>query len=414
MKPTTDKRARWVQCPLSLTGACIAVPLCAAGLYIDIGNNYAIGASYLTKLGEVMALAAIVFAGAPTIAAIVGRWGIVTISCTAFAAVLTIAAAYLSYTSSLAAKIEAVAEMQRRTATARDKRERATRDLAAAEAEAARIEERRPSARLIEMSRAASDRARAEGSKERGGCGKACREAEAAASEYLRLSGLAEAREAAERRAAEARAILASVEAVADAEPQQNLAAVDTAMMFSISGEQAAKWIARFLAFVAIALTVGLGLLAHAATSLTMAAFGIVPLTHRHKPASAVAAPQPKAAKPSPKGGRKPMTAKERIAQWAGEELEAGAGETGATRMLEAFEAWKAKRCPDLGAVSPYALAQGLKAAGVEGRKVGGKVRYRAKIKGDTAPTPPAKRARKAKKSAPATDAIEPRPGRLH
>jgi hypothetical protein len=64
--------------------------------------------------------------------------------------------------------------------------------------------------------------------------------------------------------------------------------------------------------------------------------------------------------------------------------------------------------------VSDHAFAQGLKAAGFHGEKRSGKAIYPVKIRGDTAPSLPAKRARKAKKSAPATDAIEPRPGRLH
>lgn len=418
MKPTTDKRARWVQCRLSLAGATIAVPLCAAGLYIDVGNNYAIGSAYLAKLGEVMALAAAAFAGAPTIAAIIGRWGIVTLATTALAGMLTIAAAYLSYTTSLAGKIDGVTTQRQQAETARKKRDRAQGELERAEGEARAAGEALSSAALKDQRGEALGRVQRE-TIERGGCpatvkrdGKTveseCRKAEALAASLLERIGKAEARERAEVRAQSARRELAEVEGVADtAEPQQNLAAVDLAMSYDIAPERAAKIIARGLAILGIALTVGLGVMSHTAASLTMAAFGIVPLTRRRPTTAPDPKPQPKLRRES-KAGRKPITAEKRMKQFVAEELEVveGVANTGAA-VMAAFDAWRVKRCPELPEQSANKLADALKDAGIARQKIGGKVRYFVQIKGNSTQGFPAKPARKPAKAAPAA-------GRLH
>ena len=343
--PAPQRRGR-VQCWLSLFGMLLLSVPAGVVLRIDILNNYAQGTRYLHELGLIMAVAAVAYAVVPMVAAVLGRWCWMTVGGTVIAGAMTVAAAYLAYTSALNAGIDSVVTAQAQAETAREKRAAAQAELEVAQAEAAGIAEPMPSAALKRLYDDAIARKAAESMPERGGCGKKekslCRTAEREAADYLRRLGDAEAKEKAERRAEEARKILAEVETVADTAPAtQELAAIDLAMRIDTTPEEAARLIARGLALLSIALTVIMGLLAHRAMELGMHAFGIVPLSTRGTPAPRgleVVPPQKPAlieravaliADPKPEGakrGRKPMTPEERVLKFVKDRLNVGAG----------------------------------------------------------------------------------------
>jgi hypothetical protein len=370
-------------------------------LRIDILNNYAQGTRYLHELGLIMAVAAVAYAVVPMVAAVLGRWCWMTVGGTVIAGAMTVAAAYLAYTSALNAGIDSVVTAQAQAETAREKRAAAQAELEVAQAEAAGIAEPMPSAALKRLYDDALARKAAESLPERGGCGKKekslCRTAEREAADYLRRLGDAEAKEKAERRAEAARKILAEVETVADTAPAtQELAAIDLAMRIDTTPEEAARLIARGLALLSIALTVIMGLLAHRAMELGMHAFGIVPLSTRGAPAPRgleVVPPQKPALieravalvtppkREGAKRGRKPMTTEERVLKFVKDRLNVGEGEMTGDEMIEAFNRWWHERWPDERPIRPRELSDLLqKRAGVERRRSNGKSRYAASL----------------------------------
>lgn len=401
MKPTPEKRARWVQCRLSLVGA---IPLAIVGggmTYIDAGNNYAVGAGYLEKLGEALAVAAIVYVLSPIVAAIAGRWNWLTVSSTAVAGVITVSAAYFAYTSQMAAKVESIVERQQIAAAARERRDQAKADIAQAERAMVAAGELLTSAALRDQRGEALARVHTERN-ERGGCPATvkrgaqvveseCRKAETLAAAILERIGKAELRERAEARAVAARKVLDETRDLVTSEPQQNLAAVDVAAYFDTTPDVAAKGIARAFAISCIILTAILGLMMHEATALFMAAFGIAPLSHRAPQPSGliVVAPPPPAAKPAlprpaaKSKGRPKKTPKQRIEQFATERLRPAPTvkeqATGA-QMHEAFEEWWHVNAPGLRMPDQKLVAEVLKKRGIDKAKRGGKVRWSARI----------------------------------
>lgn len=401
MKPTPEKRARWVQCWISLGVALIIFAIGGAVLRIDIGNNYHQGAKALEELGMLFAVAAVGYAAFPSAAALRGRWCWITAGATAFCGVVTLGTAYLAYTSALNSKIDGVVEQRQRVATARAKRDRAERDLAAAEKDAAAVVERRSMTALRALYDDAQRRKSEESTEARGGCkpfvivnGKReesrCFKAERDAAEYLRLMGDAEVRERAEARARAAREVLASVEADADAAtPAQDLAAVDLALSINTTPENAGRIIARASAALALLLTAFLGLAMHTATGFAMTGLGIVPLAERQQPATqptglVVTPPAkpvaPKLPKPPTKKGRPKQTPEQRIKQFAAEKLRPGAGEVTGGQMHVAFEEWWHTTCPGVRKPDANKVADVLKETGIQKERRGGKVRYRVMI----------------------------------
>lgn len=406
MKPTPEKRARWVQCWISLGVALIIFAICAVVLSIDVRNNYHQGAKALAELGMLFAVAAVAYAAFPAAAKLRGCWCWITGGSTIAAGVITLGAAYLAYTSALNGKIDGVVEQQQRVATARAKRDRAERDLAAAERDAAAVVERRSSATLRALHDDALRRKNEESTEARGGCKpfviikgvreeSRCFKAERDAAEYLRLMGDAEVRERAEARAKVAREALAAVEAEADvATPAQDLAAVDLALSINTTPEDAGRLIARASAVLALVLTAFLGLAMHTATGFAMTGLGIVPLAARQQPAPqpqptglVVVAPplaKPALPKPAPKTkGRPKKTPRQRIEQFAAERLRPAPTvkeqATGA-QMHEAFEEWWHVNAPGLRMPDQKLVADVLKKQGIDKAKRGGKVRWSARI----------------------------------
>lgn len=402
MKPTTEKRARWVQCPLSLAVALMIFAICGWVLRIDVVNNYHLGARVLEELGQLFAVGAIAYALFPAAARLRGAWCSVTIGATAVAGLITLGASYLAYSGAQNSKVDRVTEQQQRVGVARAKRERAEADLAEARKEMAAISERRSSKALRELYEDAMRRKAEESSEARGGCkptvvvnGKRedsrCIKAEREAAEYLRLIGDAEARERWEAKAEAAKALIASVEGDADAPlPEQDLAAVDLAYNLDISPESAGRIIARASSILAMLLTAFLGLAMHTATGFMMTAFGIRPLLREIEPAPsglAVVAPpppvKPALPKPAAKKGRPKKTPQERIKQFAAERLKPAATvqqqATGA-QMHEAFEDWWHVNAPGIRMPDQKLVAEVLKKQGIEKAKRGGKVRWSARI----------------------------------
>lgn len=261
--------------------------------------------------------------------------------------------------------------------------EDARTDAGRVQAAADAIVENTPSAELQRLADAAMARRDAEGSAERGGCGRICKAAEQEAADYLRRKGDASAKEAALARVVAAQARMSEAQGRLDAEKvKADRGAVDASPLATLAavqlGGNADAIAAHIDTFEPIAMVVLMLLFASLVHPSLMILMDGIRGQEGEKPE--VARTKTPAAKAPAKRGRKPMTSEDRIRQFVCEKLAPGKGETTGGLMQEVFAEWWRRTCPGITMPAPSIVARVLADAGIVKERKGGRTRYAAAV----------------------------------
>lgn len=351
----------------------------AAGLWVDVGNNWAYGLTVSHEAAIVLAAAAIGVAAFPAVAAVRG-WSWLLASGAAACIVLTVGAAFLAYT----AKQGATADQRKATAaayqSARQDEAAARAEEAAARAEASAIAETASADELqvlVEEAKAKSDR-----EADRKGCGARCEAAKDAYAALLSRLGQARTKAAALERAEAARARISQAQAHAKAGPASApLSALWIAARGGWKVEEVDANVNVGLAALMIVFTQILAWCAHPAVKCI--AWGLerpAEGTSRRRPAAAEAPAilQPAvelampASRPRKRSARTaPAALVEQVQRWAGEALVSRSG--AAVAAGDVFAAFQAEAGGD---ITQAAFGAAMAEAGFNKAKRGGRVVY--------------------------------------
>jgi hypothetical protein len=371
---------------LSVLAGLLLAAFSAAGLWVDVDNNWSYGSTVSHEAAIVLAAAAIGVAAFPAVAAVRG-WSALLAAGTAVCLVLTVGAAFLAYT----AKQGETADARRGTAeayrSAKQDEQDARAQETAARAEAAAIAELVSAAELellAERARKTADEA-AERAKVQGVlCIQVtrCRQADEALAAITQRLGRAKAKAAALRRADQARGRMEQAQdrAKAGTPTSAPLSAMWIAAQGGWKAEEVDASMNVGLAVMMILLTQILAWCAHPAVKCII--WGLERPAATTAPASAqvaepatmpVAERQPKAApRPRQRAARTaPAAVVEQVQAWADASLMARSG--GVLPAGEVFATFQAETATD---ISQAAFGAAMVDAGFSKAKRGGKVVY--------------------------------------
>jgi hypothetical protein len=353
-------------------GASLAA-IAGVAVVVDFRNNTEFGAKISPELGMVMGLAAVALVALPAAAAALGRWDWRLTSGTIFAGILTVLAAVSAYADKQGQEILARQAAANAYRTAQENAGAARHEIAEARAVAEGIAETASVSDLEAMAKLQRELIDKE-TKDRGGCGKKCREAEAELKAVVDRIPAARAKQEAFARGQAAQARLDKAQtAQASGPAEQTLLASFIAARVSRAAEDVAKDLALITTSLSIAVTLVLALLAEQAVLLLKKGIGLgsnVADADGHP-----MAPRRKAVKAADRARLQSLSDDELLAKFAEDARARGRDFTGGELYDEFGKFWldhaSGRRTP-----SQVVLSKALLSAGFNRERRGGRTWY--------------------------------------